>query len=108
MMDPSGSAFYSETYPNPGGFAPDQHSVAQDSASFANIPEQPAAVVSPVYTRYNDAGQDTFAPLPQPSDPSFQPATTQPPPAQPTGFQFQPWMLLALGAAFVLWNRSQE
>ncbi len=108
--DTSGGTFYSETYPNTGGIptqTPDQSSMAQDNASFANDAGELPATTNPVYTRYNDAGEDTFAPLPSQMDPSFQPSSTLPtPPA--TGFQFEPWMLLAAGAALVLYLRGEK
>ncbi len=109
LYDTSGSTFYSETYPNPGipSQTPDAQSMTQDTQSFANDSGELPQTINPVYTRYNDAGEDTFAPLPSPMDPSFQPATEQPQPVQ-TGFQFQPWMLLAAGAALVLWMRSEK
>lgn len=96
------NTFYSE---------PEQEAISQpilrESGALDIATQIPATASNPVYSRYNDAGQDTFAPLPQPSDPSFQPATEPPQPVQ-SGFQFQPWMILAAGAALVLYLRSDQ
>lgn len=109
LYDSSGSAFYSEQYPNmiaPEESPAEQHASAE--SAFAQDSGELPQTANPVYTRYNDAGVDTFAPLPQTMDTSFQPANVQPQAAQPTGFQFQPWMLLAAGAALVLYLRSEK
>lgn len=104
--DTSGGSFYSETYPNPGSQAPDQASMAQDTQSFNTDAGELPQTITPQYSRYSDSGQDTFAPS-SVTDPTFQPATQLPQPVQ-TGFQFQPWMLLAAGAALVLYLRSEK
>jgi hypothetical protein len=102
----SGSAFYSEPNPaNIGSPVPDNQQFQQDSQTFDQQTQIPQSAATPVYTRYNDAGEDTFAPSQTPMDPTFQPDVQ---PAPQTGFQFQPWMLLAAGAALVLMMRNDR
>lgn len=106
-FDPSGSAFYVE---------PAQEQISKDSQAFAaaDAIDVKGTPVTPPYTRYNEAGDDTFAPLPTSSNSEFAPKrdgiewNERNMPAPQTGFQFQPWMLLAIGAALVLWMRSEK
>lgn len=103
----SSGSFYSE--PNPasiGSPVPNNQQFQQDSQTFDQQTQTPQTAANPVYTRYNDAGEDTFAPSPTPMDSSFQPASQAP--QTQTGFQFQPWMLLAAGAALVLFMRNEK
>lgn len=107
MIDLSGSTFYSE--PNLESIGSPQDSTIQmqkESATFANDAGELPQTITPQYSRYNDSGVDTFAPS-SVTDQTFQPATQQPQPAA-TGFQFQPWMILAAGALLVMWMRSEH
>jgi len=106
MIDLSGSAFYSE--PNPASIGnPTDPTIQmqQDSATFASDSGELPQTITPQYSRYNDSGQDTFAPSSETTDATFEPANQLP---QPTGFQLQPWMLLAAGALLVLYMRSDH
>lgn len=115
MFDASGSAFYVEPPSEsitPQESAGEQTAAADRAFAAADAIEVIGTPVNPPYTRYNEAGDDTFAPQPNPMNPDFAPqggqAQQAPMQQAATGFQFQPWMLLALGAAVVLWLRSED